>query len=85
MKYLIIIMALLLGGCMSEPDKKHEQAKGELRNELFNKCMELAIKMPRQSDDDVHKVIDECSSHSLYMSNSMMPYGQYRSKTGGGE
>jgi outer membrane murein-binding lipoprotein Lpp len=78
MKYLIIISALLMAGCVSEPDKKHDQVKGEVRYEVFLKCMELAAKMPRQADDDVSDIVSECSSQAMYIANGLMPYNQYR-------
>jgi hypothetical protein len=33
--------------------------------------MELAAKMPRQSDDDVADVVSQCSTQSWYMTNYM--------------
>lgn len=45
------------------------QARGEARKAMFRECMELAAKMPRQSDDDVAGVVGECSAQSHYMTN----------------
>jgi uncharacterized protein YcfL len=72
MKLLLIAM-LLLAGCNSAEDVKRLTAQGELRHKLFVECMELSAKMPRKSDDDVHKVVDACSSQSYYMANQMTP------------
>ena len=69
-KIILIIVMLCLMGCV--PERTDEDVKrGELRHELFVECMELAAKLPREQDDDVHKIISGCSSYAYYTSNSM--------------
>jgi len=49
--------------------KQKHKAAGAERRALFVECMELAAKMPRQSDDDVADIVEECSSSSYYVTN----------------
>jgi hypothetical protein len=70
---LAVLMFVCLIGCEKSPiieDKKDIQ-RGELRHKFFVECMELAAKLPRQSDDDVHKIINSCSDQAWYMANQM--------------
>lgn len=77
----LFLVAVFLAGCTNgefTPTKESqvmaEQSKkirGEARLKLFRECMELAAKMPRQADDDVADVVEECSSSSFYMTNYM--------------
>jgi len=77
MKYLIIISLLIISGCtdgrltLTPEDAAIVEAnvkkKGEARYLLFVNCMELAAKMPRQADDDVSEIVEECSSQAYYM------------------
>ena len=66
MRYLIICLVLVLTGCGPEPVSVE---RGDARRSLFIQCMELAAKMPRESDDDVADIVDACSSQSSYMTN----------------
>ena len=61
MKYLLLIL-LALTACDRKPT-------GEIRHSLFVECMELAAKMPRQSDDDVGDIVSACGSHAYYTAN----------------
>lgn len=58
------MLTAVLGGCESG-----EAKRGAARTGLFKECMELAAKMPRQADDDVSDIVDECSSQAWYMTN----------------
>jgi len=62
----VVTAVLILTGCTN--DAGRERRAGEVRRELFVECMELAAKMPRQSDDDVADIVGECGSQSYYMS-----------------
>ncbi len=76
---LILALVLAITGCTNgafTPTAEAEAAKlaqdsrrGAAREVLFVKCMELAAKMPRQSDDDVADVVQQCGSQSYYMTN----------------
>ena len=44
-------------------------ARGAARLALFKECMELAAKLPRQADDDVADVVQQCSTQAYYMTN----------------
>ena len=67
MKVLLAVMVyILISGCTN--DAGRERRAGEVRRELFVECMELAAKMPRQSDDDVADIVGECGSQSYYLS-----------------
>lgn len=68
MKYLLGALALLLVGCVDE-NKGMDKRRGEARAAMFEECMELAAKMPRQADDDVSDIVSECRSASYYMTN----------------
>lgn len=70
MKILAIgFAAIIVSGCTNgNNDSQHEARAGQIRRELFNECMSLAAKMPRQSDDDVADIVEECGSQSYYMS-----------------
>ena len=46
-----------------------DQRRGEARKAAFVECMELAAKMPRQSDDDVAEIVEACGSQSYYLTN----------------
>ena len=76
---LIAALAATLTGCTNgafTPTEESAAAKlaqdarrGAAREALFVKCMELAAKMPRQSDDNVAEVVNECSNQAYYMTN----------------
>ena len=76
---LIAALAATLAGCTNGAFTPTDEAaaaklaqdarRGAAREALFVKCMELAAKMPRQSDDDVADVVQECSSQAWYMTN----------------
>lgn len=76
---LSLLTAVLCTGCengnvaLTDEARSVEKAKvkkrGEARKELFVECMKLAAKMPRQADDDVSDIVDECTSSSYYMTN----------------
>jgi hypothetical protein len=81
---LMAALAATLTGCTNGAFTPTEEAsvaklaqdarrgrRGAAREALFVKCMELAAKMPRQSDDDVADVVSECSAQSWYMTNYM--------------
>ena len=78
---LIAALAVTLTGCTNGAFTPTEEAsaaklaqdarRGAAREALFVKCMELAAKMPRQSDDDVADVVSQCSTQSWYMTNYM--------------
>jgi len=77
--YIVVAVfaSMLCAGCengsvtLTEEARKSEKAKvqrrGEARKELFVECMKLAAKMPRQADDDVSDIVDECTRSSYYM------------------
>lgn len=65
---LIVLMFSACGDSSKVAAEKHKKVD-ELRHTLFVECMELSAKMPRQSDDDVNKIISECGSQAEYMSN----------------
>lgn len=70
MKIIFVsLMLLLIVGCkiVTEEYAALQSATGKLRHELFVECMELAAKMPRQADDDVSDIVNECSIQSNYM------------------
>jgi len=71
MKILILLGAMLLVGCDPTEKTDAQVATGKLRHSLFVECMGLAAKMPRQSDDGVSDIVDECDSAAAYMSYSM--------------
>lgn len=63
-----VAAALMLGGGSAGCDAGFlSPERGAARIVLFKECMELAAKMPRQSDDDVSKIVDACSTQSFYM------------------
>jgi hypothetical protein len=68
---LIFMAAALLSGCTmpGEPSDATKKMRGEARIPLFRECMELAAKMPRQADDDVSDIVQECGSQAYYMTN----------------
>ncbi len=76
---LIAALAATLIGCTNgafTPTEESSAAKlaqdarrGAAREALFVKCMELAAKMPRQSDDNVAEVVNECSNQAYHMTN----------------
>ncbi len=55
-------LVLALAGCIPPIDQE-QQAE---RKVLFVRCMELAAKMPRQSDDDVADIVEACDSTAHY-------------------
>ncbi|SDP69563.1 hypothetical protein [Desulforhopalus singaporensis] len=63
----VLLCLALIAGCAEEKEKSSDY--GKRRHELFTECMELASKMPRQSDDDVADVVSECTSASYYIAN----------------
>lgn len=73
------LLTVGLGGCENgnitltaearATEKIKVKKRGEARTELFRECMMLAAKMPRQADDDVSDIVDECTSSSYYMTN----------------
>ena len=80
----VVLIALLalpvaLGGCENgavvitdsarAAEKVKVKKRGDARKELFVECMSLAAKMPRQADDDVSDIVDECTTSSYYMTN----------------
>jgi len=71
MKYVIILTAIAVCGCSLKESEEARMARGELRKKLFDECMEMAIRMPRQSDDDVHKIIGKCDDVAYYQSANM--------------
>lgn len=76
---LMLVLALAISGCTNgafTPTAEAEAAKlakdsrrGAAREVLFVKCMDLAAKMPRQADDDVADVVQECSTQAFYMTS----------------
>lgn len=66
---IVVFAVVALAGCKSEINDESTKKRGEARKELFVECMELAAKMPRQADDDVSDIVDECTSSSYYMTN----------------
>ena len=61
----ILFFTLTLMGC-SDPSISPESRElaRVAREDAFINCMELAAKMPRQSDDDVSKIVDSCDEQS---------------------
>ena len=78
-KLLIVIFSMLIVGCegdnivlneqQRENIKNATQKRGEARYKAFVHCMELAAAMPRESVDDVHKVVGACETSAYYMTN----------------
>jgi len=71
---VIVVTILSISGCGDKPsetasEKIATQKRGEARVAAFDKCMELAAKMPRQSDDDVSDIVEECTTTSYYLTN----------------
>lgn len=68
-----------LGGCengaitLTDEARAMEKAKvakqGDARVALFRECMTFATKIPRQADDDVSDIVQECSRHAGYMTD----------------
>jgi hypothetical protein len=81
MKGLILLLVLAVAGCSNDNGtitfseegaaaaRESEVKRGVARQALFRECMELAAKMPRQADDDVSDVVQECSTQAYYMTN----------------
>jgi hypothetical protein len=67
-KLSCFFLSILLVAC-DEP--KISEARRTARVVLFKECMELAAKMPRQADDDVADIVQECGSQSYYMTNAI--------------
>lgn len=63
---LVIATALLTSACSKAPEQEYVN-KGNARVALFKECMELASKLPRQSDDGVSDVVKACSGEAWYM------------------
>lgn len=63
----LLLACLVFAGC-TEPQQV-TQKRGEARTALFKDCMDLAAKMPRQSDDDVAEIVKACATQSGYMTN----------------
>ena len=78
MKKLIIYLCIGLVGCSSKPEDSSAtiKLKGDARQVFFKECMELAAKMPRQSDDDVSDVVSECGLQSHYLTNYLVAEGK---------
>lgn len=78
MKKLIILLCVVLAGCSSKPEDTAATKKlqGDARQAAFKECMELAIKMPRQSDDDVSDIISACGTQSYYLTNYLVAKGK---------
>jgi len=78
---ILAILALTITGCengnitltkeSTTYEKELRKEKGLARIALFKECMNLAANMPRQADDDVSDIVDECSQSSYYMTNYM--------------
>lgn len=70
-----VIAAMLLVGCEKVvEDPKVTAARGQLRVELFEKCMKLVPPGPTTTQyNDWAEVISECRSTAFYQSNEMMP------------
>ena len=66
---LAAISCALLAGCFDMTQPATPKKRGEARALMFTQCMELAAKMPRQSDDDVSDVVDSCAQQSYYITN----------------
>jgi len=58
MKYLVL--GFLLMFCFGCTDASVKAKRSEKERELFVECMQLAADLPRDSDDRVYKIIDEC-------------------------
>lgn len=79
MKHILFasLVLLLAPGCengvlvLTEDDraavKLKAKERGDIRRALFVECMELAAKMPRQSDDDVSDIVQACGGQASYM------------------
>jgi hypothetical protein len=65
---LLGLTALLLVGC-APAERPIPTARGEARVKVFRECMELAGRMPRQADDDVADVVQQCGDQSYYLTN----------------
>jgi hypothetical protein len=66
---LLVLMLMVLAGCVKIDSEDTIKKRGDARVMLFRECMELAAKMPRQADDDVSDVVNECTQSSYYMTN----------------
>ena len=74
MKTLFILFCLMLFGC-SKPIEDTDatvKLRGDTRQTLFKECMELAVKMPRHSDDDVADIVSACGNQSYYLTNYLV-------------
>lgn len=67
MRYTIILAAIGLLSC--NENEAMIAKRGVSRIALFERCMELAGRMPRQQDDDVADVVSNCSNEANYMTN----------------
>jgi hypothetical protein len=72
----LLAFAALLAACevTTTPEeaaaaRARDAAQGAAREAMFVKCMELAAKMPRQADDDVADIVQECGAQSHYLTN----------------
>jgi hypothetical protein len=73
MRLIITFMCILLIGCTDAKDAATIKIQGDARQVFFKECMDLATKMPRQSDDDVSDIISECGQQSYYLTNYIVP------------
>ena len=70
-KFTLLILILILSLVAGCERTDAQIATGELRQTLFVECLELVAKIQRQSDDDVHKAVNECGNQARYMANQM--------------
>jgi len=71
MRIIMLIVIFVLTGCEIPVDNAIVAKRIAARHALFNECMELAAKMPRQADDDVSDIVEECSTQAYYMTNAI--------------
>lgn len=64
----VFVIVSMLVGCVPVGNSHSRQA---MRERLFNRCMELAAQMPRQSDDDVADVVRACDGTAYQQSSSV--------------
>ena len=74
-KFTLLILILILSLVAGCERTDAQIAAGKLRHTLFVECMGLVAKIQRQSDDDVHKVVNACSTQASYMANNMRGKG----------
>jgi hypothetical protein len=74
-KLVVLLILLLIQGCDMKSNEEMDvlsKERGELRNQLFKECMELAAKIERKGDDDVSDIVSKCDSVSYYHSNQIL-------------